>query len=313
MLYLTEEDVRRLLPMDECVRLMRRTFEALAAGDAINQTRRRMFLPTTSVLHSMAGAVGPYFGTKYYSVNVKHHSAHFFFTLFDAATGKPLAIMEANHLGQIRTGAASGYATDLLAHPDSTRLGVIGSGFQARTQIEAILQVRPLREVFVYSRNEARREGFAQDCTNAFGIPVMARATPAEVIRHADIVVTATFSKDPVIESSWVRPGTHINAMGSNNPERRELPADLIARADLIVVDSIEQARMESGDLLLAWDEEDWRTGRLIELKDAMMVHRKETGITIFKSNGLGVEDVAAGAFVYEKAREAGIGRPIYS
>lgn len=313
MLYLTEEDVRRLLPMDECVRLMRKTFEALAQGEAINQPRRRMFLPTSSILHSMAGAVGPYFGTKYYSVNVRHHAAHFFFALFDAATGKPLAIMEANHLGQIRTGAASGYATDLLAHPDATRLGVIGSGFQARTQIEAILQVRPIREVFVYSRNEARREAFAQECTQAFGIPVTARATPAEAIRHADIIVTATFSKDPVLESSWVRAGVHINAMGSNNPERRELPADLIGRADLIVVDSIEQARIESGDLLLAWDDEDWHSERLVELKDALTVHRQETGITIFKSNGLGVEDVAAGAFVYEKAREAGIGRLLYS
>jgi alanine dehydrogenase len=305
MLYLNEEDVRRFLPMDECVEVMRQCFEALAQGSAINQSRRRMFLPTGSVLHSMAGAVGPYFGTKFYSVNPKH-GAHFFFMLFDAATAQPVAMMEANALGQIRTGAASGYATHLLARPEASTLGIIGSGFQARTQIEAILQVRAIKKAFVYSRNQARREGFAKECSDTFGIPVTPMDSAAEAVRHADIVVTATFSKEPVVDDSSIRPGTHINAMGSNNSQRRELPAGLIERASLIVVDSIEQAKIEAGDLLLAWDEEDWNTPRLIELTEAMTRRRAPDDITIFKSLGLGVEDVAAGAFVYEKAREAG-------
>ena len=312
MLYLTEEDVRRLLPMDECVRLMRETFEALAEGTAINQPRRRMFLPSGSVLHNMAGAVGPYFGTKFYSANVRH-GAHFFFMLFDAATAEPVAMMQANALGQIRTGAASGYATHLLARPDASSLGVIGSGFQARTQIAAIVEVRLIKKAFVYSRNEARREAFAEECSKAFAIPVTPMDSAAEAVRYADIVVTATFSQDPVIDNSCIRPGTHINAMGSNNAQRRELPADLVARASLIVVDSIEQAKLEAGDLLLAWTEEDWNTPRLMELKDAVGVHRAPDDITIFKSIGLGVEDVAAGAFVYEKAREAELNQRLYS
>ncbi len=312
MLYLTEEDVRGLLPMDECVRLMRETFEALAEGEALNQPRRRMFVPSGAVLHSMAGAVGPYFGTKFYSVK-PGLGAYFFFMLFDAATAQPVALLEANHLGQIRTGAASGYATHLLARPESTTLGVIGSGFQAKTQIEAILQVRAIRKIFVYSRNQARREGFADECGKAFALPVTPMDSAGEAVRHADIVVTATFSKDPVIDADSIRPGTHINAMGSNSPLRRELPADLIQKAGLIVVDSIEQSRLEAGDLLLAWSEEDWDTPRLVELKDAASAHRAPNAITIFKSNGLGVEDVAAGAFVYEKAREAGVGRKFYS
>ncbi len=242
MLYLTEEDVRHLLPMDECVRLMGETFEALAQGEALNQPRRRMFVPSGAVLHTMAGAVGPYFGTKFYSVK-PGRGAHFFFMLFDAATAQPVALMEANHLGQIRTGAASGYATHLLARPESATLGVIGSGFQARTQIEAVLQVRAIRKIFVYSRNQARREGFADECSRTLGLPVTPMDSAAEAVRHADIVVTATFSKDPVIDASCIRPGTHINAMGSNQPQRRELPTDLIARAGLIVVDSIEQSK----------------------------------------------------------------------
>jgi alanine dehydrogenase len=312
MLYLTEDEVRRLLPMEQCVRLMRETFHALSKGTAVNQPRRRMFLPTGSVLHSMAGAVGSYFGTKFYAVNVKH-GAHFFFTLFDAGTAKPLAMMEANYLGQIRTGAASGYATDLLSRPESHTLGVIGSGFQAQTQVEAILQVRKIREVMVYSRNEARREAFAERCTRLFGLPVAAMPTAESAVRHADIVVTATFAKDPVVDAKWIRPGTHVNAMGANQPQRRELPADLIERADWIAVDSIEQARIESGDLLLAWNEEDWNTSRLIELKDAAEIRRATDAVTIFKSNGLGVQDVAAGAFVYERAVAMGIGNRTYS
>jgi alanine dehydrogenase len=312
MLYLTEDDVRRLLPMEQCVRLMRETFEALSNGTAINQPRRRMFLPAGSVLHSMAGAIGPYFGTKFYAVNVKH-GAHFFFTLFDAATAKPLAMMKANFLGQIRTGAASGYATGLLSRAESHTLGVIGSGFQAQTQVEAILQVRKIREVMVYSRNEARREAFAERCTRLFGLPVVAMPTAESAVRHSDIVVTATYAKDPVLEADWVRPGTHVNAMGANQPQRRELPAGLIHRADLIAVDSIEQSRIESGDLLLAWTEDDWKTSRLIELKDASNIRRATDAITIFKSNGLGVQDVAAGAFVYERALAMGIGKRDYS
>lgn len=312
MLFLTEDEVRRLLPMDECVRAMRETFEALGAGTGINQSRRRLFLPTGSVLHSMAGAVGNYFGTKFYSVNVKH-GAHFFFMLFDAATAQPLALMESNYLGQIRTGAVTGYATDVIARPAANSVGIIGSGFQARSQLEAILQVRAIQKAFVYSRNEARREAFANDCCAAFKIPVTAMETAAEAVRHADIVVTATYSKDPVVEDEWIRPGTHVNAIGSNNARRRELPGSLIARAGLIVVDSIEQAKMEAGDLLLAWSEADWNTPRLVELKDAAGAHWAPNDVTVFKSNGLGVEDVAAGAFVYEKAREAHVGRPFYS
>jgi alanine dehydrogenase len=312
MLLINESEVRALLPMDEAVRLMRETFEALANGTALNQPRRRLLLPTGSVLHSMAGAVGNYFGTKIYSVNPKR-GANFFFHLFDAASAEPLALMEANYLGQIRTGAASGYATHLLAHPDACTLGVIGSGFQARSQIEAILQVRAIRQIFVWSRNEDRRTRFAEECTSAFAVPVCAAASPRDAVSEADIVVTATHAKDPVLEASWIRPGAHINAIGSNQPQRRELPAELIREAALIAVDSIAQAKIESGDLLLAWSADEWNTPKLIELQDAVGAHRPPNAITIFKSNGLGVEDVAAGAYVFEKARETGVGRQLYS
>jgi alanine dehydrogenase len=312
MLFLTEAEVRRLLPMSQAVRLMRETFADLKIGAAQNQPRRRLHLPSGSVLHSMAGAHGKYYGTKIYSTNAKYGSMHFLFWLLDAETANPLALMEANWLGQIRTGAASGYATDLLARKDSATLGVIGSGFQARGQLEAVSAVRALKEVRVWSRNEANRVKFAQDSSREFGLNVRAVATAQEAVEGMDIVATATWSKDPVLEAGWIVPGTHINAMGSNNPTRRELPSELIAKADLIACDSVEQAKIESGDLLLAWKPEDWNTTRLIDLKDAAPRENAQA-VTIFKSNGLGVEDVAAGAFVYEEALRLGVGRPLYS
>jgi alanine dehydrogenase len=291
MLYVTEAQVREHLSMQECVRLMREAFAALRDGSAINQPRRRMFLPTGSVLHSMAGAMGKYFGTKFYSANPKY-GANFFFFLFDAETAKPLAQFEANYLGQIRTGAASGYATDVLAAPKASSLGIIGSGFQAETQLAAMRAVRTFSDVRVWSRSVEKREGFALEHS--------ARATSSaeEAVHGADVVVTATWSKDPVLESAWIKAGAHVNAMGSNQAQRRELPSDLIARADLIACDSMEVAQIEAGDLLLA--PVDWNDKRIADL--AKVEHRPAGDpITIFKSCGLGVEDVAAAAWIYEK------------
>jgi alanine dehydrogenase len=291
MLFITEDQVRELLPMRDCIRLMREVFKDLRTGAAVNQARRRMTLPTGSTLHSLAGAWGKYFGTKIYSSNPKV-GANFFFLLFDAETARPLAQFEANYLGQIRTGAASGYATDVLSAPDASTLTIIGSGFQAQSQFEAIRQVRPSKSIRVWSRNEEKRETFA----NLIG--ATACATAEHALRGADIVATATSAKDPVLESAWISAGTHINAMGSNQALRRELPSDLIARAQLIAVDSIEQAKIEAGDLLLA--PVDWADPRIVELSK---IEARPAGspVTIFKSLGLGVEDVAAAAFVYEQ------------
>jgi alanine dehydrogenase len=289
MLYLSEEDIRELLPMQQAIGLMRSAFEALAQGRAINQPRRRLILDTGSVLHNMAGSYGAYFGTKFYSTHPKY-GAHFYFMLYDAETAQPLAWMEANHLGQIRTGAAGGYATDLLANPEADTLGVIGSGFQARTQVEAIRAVRPIKTVRVWSRNEEKRRKFAE------AVSAEAVTTAEEAVRGAQIVVTATNAQDPVLEDSWIAPGTMINAMGANAAHRRELPGELVRRAALVAVDSLEQAKFEAGDLILP---DSW--ANVVELKDVKR-HFDPNQITIFKSLGICVEDVAAGAFVYERA-----------
>jgi alanine dehydrogenase len=284
--------------MPEAIRLMRLAFESLAKGEAQNQPRRRLILPTGSVLHSMAGAYGDYFGAKFYSSNPQY-GAHFFFMLYDAKTAKPLTMMEANFLGQIRTGAASGYATDLMANPDARVLGIIGSGFQARTQLEAMRAVRPISETRVWSRNADKRRKFAQESG------ITESATAEEAVRGAEIIVTATNAKDPVLEDRWIEPGVHVNAMGSNIASRRELPAELVRRAGIIAVDSLDQARIEAGELILA---DHWTN--VIELKDVKQAY--DSGrITIFKSIGLGLEDVAAGGFVYESALQENAGTSI--
>ena len=294
MIHVTEEQVRELLPMDECVRIMRRTFSALRNGKASNQPRRRLYLDNGSTLHSMGGVYGKYFGTKFYSTNPKY-GAYFFFFLFDSETARPLAQFEANYLGQIRTGAASGYATDLLASPEASTLGVIGGGFQAQSQVDPIRFVRDIKEIRVRIRSQEKREAFAQANQGR------AAASAEEAVRGADIVVTSTPSKDPVIEDAWIvagEHGVHINAMGSNREQRRELPSRLIHRADLIAVDSVEVAKIEAGDLILA--PVDWSDRRIVDL--AKIEQRPEgVPITIFKSCGLGVEDVAAAAYVYER------------
>jgi alanine dehydrogenase len=294
MMHVTEEQVRDLLSMEECLRIMRQTFAALRTGTASNQPRRRLYLNNGSILHSMAGAFGKYFGTKFYSTNPKY-GAHFFFFLFDSETARPLAQFEANYLGQIRTGAVSGCATDLLAAPEASTLGVIGGGFQAQSQVEAIRCVRDLKDVRVWSRSREKREAFAE------ANQARAVASAEEAVRGADIVLTATPSKDPVIDDSWIVPGefgVHINAMGSNRDQRRELPSRLIHRADLIAVDSVDVAKIEAGDLIMA--PVDWNDRRIVDLAK---IEQRPAGvpITIFKSCGLGVEDVAAAAYIYER------------
>jgi alanine dehydrogenase len=309
MLYLTEDEVRALLPMREAVEVVRAAFRDLAAGAAANQPRRRLFVPAGSVLHQMAGWWRGYYGTKIYSTNVKRGALAFHVLLYDAATAEPVAFLEANALGQIRTGAASGVAADLLAGKEIESVGLIGSGFQAWTQLEAVLTVRQVRQVRVWSRSDEKRTRFAREAEAAFGVPVLVAASAEDAVRGSDVVITATYAKDPVLEEAWVRDGAHVNAAGSNQPGRREIPAELVKRASLIAVDSLDQARIEAGDLLLAVPEADWATLPLRELSAiaADPQFTRPAGVTMFESLGLAVEDVAAAAWVYERAKREGV------
>jgi len=239
----------------------------------------------------MAGSYRNYFATKIYSSNLKHGGLHqMFVLLYDAETGRPLAFMEANNLSIIRTGAATGYAADLLADPQADVMAVIGSGYQARTQVEAVRSVRPIKEVRVWSRTPENARRFAEQ----IGGRAMESAEAA--VRGAPIVVTITTSKDPVFEAAWVAPGAFVCGAGSNAAARRELPAELLTRAGLVVVDNLEQAKIEAGDLLIPnhWD-------GVVELKEVTKNYVPGR-ITVFKSIGIGVEDAAAAAYVFEQS-----------
>jgi ornithine cyclodeaminase/alanine dehydrogenase-like protein (mu-crystallin family) len=305
MLYITEQQVVDTLTMTAALGLVERSFRQLADGSAVNHPRKRLILPAGSVLHYMAGGDPDYFGIKVYSSNPKT-GAHFRFLLYRSADGMPLATIEANRMGQIRTGAASGVATKFLAREDAGVLGIVGSGFQAETQIAAISEVRKLREVRVWSRQPERRREFARRCSEKFGLNVRATETAREAVEDADIVVTATNSREPVLEAGWITPGTHVNAMGSNWATRRELPTDLVLdRAALVTVDSVEDGLIESGDLLIPMNERPGTVFPAADLGDT--IAGKKPGrtspgqITIFKSNGLAVQDVAAAGFLYER------------
>jgi alanine dehydrogenase len=312
-LYLSEEDVLACLPMSKAIELVEQAFHNLADGTAINHPRRRVILPTGSVLHYMAAGMAEYFGLKAYSVNAKT-GAHFEVLLYRSSDGLPLANLEANHLGQIRTGAASGVATKYLAREDASVAGVIGSGFQARTQLEAIANVRRLREVRVWSRKQERREEFARHCSEKLGLNVRATETARECVEGVDIVVTATSSKVPVFESAWIAPGTHVNGTGSNWAERRELPGELVFdKAVLVAVDSVEVAKLESGDLLIPLKESGGDIFPGVELSEIIAGKRpgrtNADQITVFKSNGLAVEDISVAGYLYEEALRRGLGR----
>jgi ornithine cyclodeaminase/alanine dehydrogenase-like protein (mu-crystallin family) len=187
---------------------------------------------------------------------------------------------------------------------------VIGSGFQAAAQIEAIAAVRPIREVRVWSRSAEKREKFAAERSGSLRLPVHAAASAQECVTGASIVVTATYAKEPVLQSGWIGDDALVCAVGSNRADRRELPAELVERAGLIAVDSLEQAKMESGDLLLALDEAGWRSPKLTEMGQVLAKKmRPPAGApAIFKSNGLGIQDVAVASYIYERTLPEGGG-----
>jgi ornithine cyclodeaminase/alanine dehydrogenase len=238
--------------------------------------------------------------------------ARFFVLLFSAETGALLAMIEADRLGQIRTGAASGVATKYLARPDADVVGCYGTGYQAATQLEAVAEVRKIRRAQVYGRDAQRRARFAKEMTDRLGIEVVPVERPQDAARGASILITITNSKTPVLEGAWVEPGAHINAAGSNALDRAELDAETVRRAALIVTDSKEQAKIECGDLVapirdgvLEWDQ----VRELGEIVAGKAPGRTSSeAITLFESQGIAMEDVAVATVLLERAaaEEAG-------
>ncbi len=217
------------------------------------QYRQRLHVPGKGVLNHMAAAdlTTGYMGLKIYSIS--RGGARFLVTLFSAESGELVALIEADYLGQMRTGAASGVATRFMARQDARVAAIIGTGLQARTQLEAIAAVRKLESIRAFGRDPGRRETFAREMTPALGVPVTPVSSAEEAVRGAQIVTTCTTSKVPVLEGRWIEPGMHINAVGVNQAQKRELDAEAVLRCDVIAADSREQSKIEAGDLIQAF------------------------------------------------------------
>jgi alanine dehydrogenase len=314
-LLLRESDVRELLTMDMALGAVEESFQRLADGTAILQSRQRLHVPGGSYLHYMAAADAKrgYMGMKIYTSSST--GLRFIVPLFNATSGELLALLEADYLGQMRTGAASGVATRLMARPDASKVGLIGTGLQARTQLQAIAQVRKIERVRVFGRDAARREKFARNAAELLKILVEPVESADAAVRDADIVVTSTTTSQPVLTGQKLHPGIHINAIGANFPRKRELDTEAVLRADIIAVDSVEQAKLEAGDLIQAFETNPACWEGVIELSEIAAGRKpgraRPDQITLFKSSGIAIEDVTTAARVYEKALEKGIGRQI--
>src|SRR6202171_4270513 len=252
-LLLTEADVRSLLTMPIALEIVEESLRQQGHAELILHPRRRVKLPDNALLHYMAAAdpVHGYIGMKLYTV--ARGVARFVIPLFRSTTGEMAALIEADSLGQIRTGAATGVATKYLANANARIAGIIGTGYQARTQLEAVAAVRRLERVRAFGRDPERRAQFCREMTARIGVEVEPVDSGEKAVRGADIVVTATSAMKIVLEGPWLSPGVHVNAIGANWAQKRELDEAAVNRADVIVVDSIEQAKMEAGDLILSF------------------------------------------------------------
>jgi alanine dehydrogenase len=313
-LLLREHHVTELLDIETTMLAVEEALRDQARGVATNRPRYRVATPA-SQLHVMAAGASRLgvFGLKTYTVSQK--GARFLVLLFDSESGDMLAMIEADRLGQMRTGAASGVATRYMAREAADSVGVYGAGWQAESQMMAVCSARQIKTAKVYSRTREHREAFARRMTALLRCDVTAVETPEEAARGCSIIITATTSRAPVLKGEWVEPGTHINAVGSNFLSKAEIDVETIRRASVIAVDSIEQSRIEAGDLMpaiergvISW-ESVTELGRIIAGREPGRT--TDADITLFKSNGIALEDISAALRVYNLARERGVGETI--
>jgi ornithine cyclodeaminase/alanine dehydrogenase len=311
-LFLTEDEVREVLTMRRAIDAVEEAFRQLAEGGAQNVPRSRahgkgVMLHTLSASADYLGLVG----WKAYTTSAS--GARFHVALYDAAGGAMVALLEADHLGRMRTGAASGVATDHMARRDAQRVGVLGSGRQARTQLEAVCVVRGITQAYVYSPDPEHRERFAEEMEPVCKTEVVPVDRPREAVEDCGIVITATTSSEPLFDGQLIAEGVHLNVVGSNFLHKAEVDAVTVRRSSPIVCDSIDQCRLEAGDFVEALEAGNIHWSQIYELAD--VVAGRHTGrarqedVTLFKSVGLGIEDVAVAARVLEIARTERLGR----
>ncbi len=312
---LRESDVTKLASMEMALDAVEEAFRYQGEGGSENAPRRRCRLES-GLLHVMSASLPNknLAGLKSYT-SIIGGPTRFHVLLYDGKDGRLLAVMEADLLGQLRTGAASGIATKYMARPDASRLGIFGTGRQSRSQLEAICAVRPIRSIVAFGRDQERRQTFCREMSKILGIEVEPARDPEHAVRDMDIIVTATNSREPVFSGDWLAEGSHINAVGSNHLSRQEIDVETVRRSACVVVDSREQSMMESGELAKAAEAgaffwEDARELGLVVTGD-FPGREDDREITLFKSNGIALEDIALAGRIYQGAAEAGMGESI--
>jgi ornithine cyclodeaminase/alanine dehydrogenase-like protein (mu-crystallin family) len=310
-LYLTVNDVRKLVTMDDALAALDKAFRHWPDKGTQNLERRRLDSPGGGPLNLMAASYPAegVFGYRAYAIRPAGGSNQVF--LFDMKGGPPIAIVESGWASTTRTGAATGIATKYMARANAKRLACIGTGRQAVTQVDAVARVRKLDEIVVFSRDKAKRDDFAKRMQDLTKVKSIGANSARECVAGADIVITATQSAEPVFFGDWIEKGMHINLIGANSANRREGDDKTILKSDLIVTDHRDQARIEAGEFIemtstgrLSWDS-------IHELGDAVTGKVKRTGddqVTLFKSLGLAYEDVAFCKLILDKAKAKGIG-----
>jgi alanine dehydrogenase len=321
---LTGEEIKRVLPMRQAIEAVKGAFAQLSAGRADVPLRTALnvpshngvtlFMPAFLAAH---GQAAPLMALKIVSVFNDNPDKglpliHALVVVVNAETGEPDAVMDGTYLTALRTGAASGAATELLAREDARVAAVIGAGAQGRTQLEAVCAVRTIEEAWICDIEPERAETYAAEMDERVAATVSAARSPAEAVRQADVICTATTSSRPVFDDADVRPGTHINAIGAYTPKMQEIPPQTVLRAK-VVIDHHEAALAEAGDLLIPMQQGLMRADHIYaELGEIVAGDRpgRESAeeITLFKSVGVAVQDVAAASAVLEAARETGLG-----
>lgn len=319
LLFLNREDVEALLPMEECIEVVEAGLRVLARGGAVQPLRSAHWMPDRhgllgvmpGMLDGLTASDQPVAGIKVLTVvpdNYLHgeESHRGLVILFERERGAPLAILDASSVTAIRTAAASAVATRALARQDAGDLAILGTGTQARSHLEAMRAVRPLRRVRVWSRNPESARRFAER------EGVEPAASVREAVEGADLICTVTAAKEPVLAGEWIAPGAHINAVGACTATTRELDAAAVSRSRLYT-DRRESAMAEAGDFLLARGEgavtDEHLLGELGDVLEGKIPGRRsDEEITLYKSLGIAVEDLASGRFVYQKALAMGRG-----
>ena len=320
MVLLSQDDVIRLLPLAECVEVIDEALRAVASGDVVLPVRAILWLPDRhGLLGVMPGYLGAgnVLGVKAITVMPGNHgtpldSHQGVVLLFEAERGRLLSILDATAITTIRTAAASAVATRALAREDAGDLAVLGTGVQATAHVAAMRAVRPVRRVRVWSRNPANARAFAERESARHGMVVEPAPSARDAVRGADLICTVTSASEPILDGAWIAPGAHVNAVGACVPRARELDSEAVRRAR-VYVDHRPAALSEAGDLLIPIQEgviaETHVVGEIGGvLVGAVPGRRTPDEITLFKSLGIAIEDLAAGARAYANALAAGGG-----